>query len=54
MVATTFSADTPNLVTGFVREDGVAKNWAWWSFLITGDGHCIHLCQIMAQVWFDD
>lgn len=36
MVATTFSADTPNLVTGFVREDGIAKNWAWWSFLITG------------------
>ncbi|MEP5610815.1 MAG: sodium:solute symporter family protein [Cyclobacteriaceae bacterium] len=36
MVATTFSADTPNLVTGFVREDGVAKNWAWWAFLITG------------------
>ncbi len=36
MVATTFSADTPNLVTGFVREDGVAGNWAWWVFLITG------------------
>ena len=36
MVATTFSADTPNLVTGMVRESGVAKNWAWWSFLITG------------------
>ena len=36
MVATTFSADTPNLVTGLVREGGVAKNWAWWSFLITG------------------
>ncbi|WP_462249076.1 sodium:solute symporter family protein [Ekhidna sp.] len=36
MVATTFSADTPNLVTGFVREGGVAKNWLWWSFLITG------------------
>lgn len=36
MVATTFSADTPNLVTGFVREGGVAKNWAWWAFLITG------------------
>lgn len=36
MVATTFSADTPNLVTGFVREGGIAKNWAWWSFLITG------------------
>lgn len=36
MVATTFSADTPNLVTGFIREGGVARNWAWWSFLITG------------------
>jgi len=36
MVATTFSADTPNLVAGFVREDGVAKNWAWWAFLVTG------------------
>ena len=36
MVACTFSADTPNLVTGFVREDGVARNWAWWPFLITG------------------
>lgn len=36
MVACTFSADTPNLVTGFVRESGVSKNWAWWSFLITG------------------
>jgi len=36
MVATTFSADTPNLVTGFVREGGVAKNWFWWAFLVTG------------------
>tara|TARA_B100000575_G_scaffold294202_1_gene308589 strand:+ start:1157 stop:2959 length:1803 start_codon:yes stop_codon:yes gene_type:complete len=36
MVATTFSADTPNLVAGLVREGGVANNWAWWSFLITG------------------
>lgn len=36
MVACTFSADTPNLVTGFVRENGVVKNWAWWAFLITG------------------
>ncbi len=36
MVATTFSADTPNLVTGMVRESGVSKNWAWWAFLITG------------------
>lgn len=36
MVATTFSADTPNLVTGLVRESGVSGNWAWWSFLLTG------------------
>ena len=36
MVATTFSADTPNLVTQFVREDGVAGNWRWWAFLLTG------------------
>jgi Na+/proline symporter len=36
MVATTFSADTPNLVTNFVREKGVAYNWVWWSFLLTG------------------
>ena len=36
MVACTFSADTPNLVTGMVREGGVAKNWAWWAFLVTG------------------
>ena len=36
MVATTFSTDTPNLVTNFVRTGGVAQNWAWWSFLLTG------------------
>src|SRR5215216_6048645 len=36
MVATTFSTDTPNLVTNIVRENGVANNWVWWSFLLTG------------------
>ena len=36
MVATTFSADTPNLVTDIVRNNGVAGNWAWWAFLLTG------------------
>jgi len=36
MVATTFSADTPNLVTNIVRENGVSGNWVWWAFLITG------------------
>jgi SSS family transporter len=36
MVATTFSADTPNLVTDLVRTHGVAGNWSWWAFLLTG------------------
>ncbi|MGB9835249.1 MAG: sodium:solute symporter family protein [Candidatus Saccharicenans sp.] len=36
MVATTFSTDTPNLVTNIVRNNGVAGNWAWWAFLLTG------------------
>ncbi|MEK7401090.1 MAG: sodium:solute symporter family protein [Gemmatimonadota bacterium] len=36
MVATTFSTDTPNLVTNLVREHGVANNWLWWAFLLTG------------------
>ncbi len=36
MVATTFSADTPNLVTNIVRENGVSGNWQWWAFLLTG------------------
>lgn len=36
MVATTFSTDTPNLVTDIVRQNGVSGNWAWWAFLITG------------------
>ena len=36
MVATTFSTDTPNLVTDIVRTRGVAGNWVWWAFLLTG------------------
>jgi Na+/proline symporter len=36
MVATTFSSDTPNLVANFVRTEGVAGNWRWWSFTLTG------------------
>ncbi|HJW29850.1 MAG TPA: sodium:solute symporter family protein [Saprospiraceae bacterium] len=36
MVATTFSADTPNLVTDIVRNHGVSGNWMWWAFLLTG------------------
>jgi Na+/proline symporter len=36
MVATTFSSDTPNLVTDIVRRQGVAGNWCWWAFALTG------------------
>src|SRR5437763_9951918 len=36
MVATTFSADTPLLVTGLVYTQGIAGNWLWWSFLLSG------------------
>ncbi|MFN7928630.1 MAG: sodium:solute symporter family protein [Blastocatellia bacterium] len=36
MVATTFSSDTPNLVTDIVRTNGVAGNWVWWAFVLTG------------------
>ncbi|MBN2200776.1 Na+:solute symporter, partial [bacterium] len=36
MVATTFSSDTPNLVTDIVRRGGVAGNWVWWAFTLTG------------------
>nr|WP_246072288.1 hypothetical protein [Catenovulum sediminis] len=36
MVATTFAADTPNLVTDIVRTQGVSGNWVWWGMLLTG------------------
>lgn len=36
MVATTFSTDTPNLVADITRRNGVAGNWVWWAFLLTG------------------
>ena len=36
MVATTFSTDTPNLVSDMVRQHGVSGNWLWWAFLLTG------------------
>jgi len=36
MVATTFATDTPNLVAGIVRRDGVFGNWVWWALLLTG------------------
>ncbi len=36
MVATTFAADTPGLVTDIVRKGGVYGNWEWWAMLLTG------------------
>src|SRR5205807_10162522 len=36
LVATTFSSDTPNLVANIVRTQGVAGNWQWWAFTLTG------------------
>ncbi|HEU5081118.1 MAG TPA: sodium:solute symporter family protein [Opitutaceae bacterium] len=47
MVATTFSADTPNLVTDIVRRNGVAGNWVWWAFLLTG----MSTVFIYARLW---
>lgn len=47
MVATTFSSDTPNLVTNFVRTQGVAGNWQWWAFVLTG----ISTVFFYAQLW---
>ncbi|NGP89168.1 sodium:solute symporter family protein [Fodinibius halophilus] len=47
MVATTFSTDTPNLVTDIVRTQGVAGNWSWWAFLLTG----MLTVFVYAQLW---
>ena len=48
MVATTFAADTPLLVTQIVRERGVAGNWVWWAFLLSG----MVTVFIYARLWF--
>ena len=47
MVATTFSSDTPNLVSDLVRNGGVSQNWIWWAFVITG------MCTVFfyAKLW---
>src|SRR5437667_10111190 len=47
MVATTFASDTPNLVTDIVRKEGVAGNWQWWAFTLTG----IATVFFYAQLW---
>src|SRR6185369_5250402 len=50
MVATTFSSDTPNLVTDIVRTSGVAGNWVWWAFVLTGMATVFFNAIIMATV----
>src|SRR5215475_1064007 len=50
MVATTFSTDTPNLVTDMVRNGGVSLNWLWWAFLITGIADGVLLRQAVEPV----
>ena len=47
MVATTFASDTPNLVTDIVRRQGVAGNWCWWAFTLTG----ISTVFFFARLW---
>ena len=47
MVATTFSTDTPNLVTDIVREHGVSGNWVWFAFLLTG----MFTVYVYAKLW---
>src|SRR5205807_9870741 len=47
LVATTFSSDTPNLVANFVRTQGVAGNWQWWAFVLTG----VATVFFYAQLW---
>ncbi|MDA3925399.1 MAG: hypothetical protein PF904_11945 [Kiritimatiellae bacterium] len=50
MVACTFSCDTPNLITEIVRLNGVAGNWVWWAFLLTGISPGLSLVCAMAGV----
>jgi len=47
MVATTFPADTPLVVTGIVAKNGIAGNWIWWSFLFSG----ILTVYFFAKLW---
>ena len=52
MVATTFSTDTPNLVTDLVRRDGVSGNWGVGGlFVLTGDAYRICICKTLASIW---
>jgi len=47
MVATTFSSETPLLITNMVRQEGIAGNWRWWAFVLTG----VATVFFYAQLW---
>ena len=47
MVATSFSVDTPLLITGFVRTQGIQGNWIWWCFALGG----VFSAFVFAQLW---
>jgi len=47
MVATTFAADTPLVITGWVRSEGIWKNWFWWNYIF---GHVLAVF-LFARLW---
>ncbi len=47
MVATTFAADTPLAVTGWIRTEGIWKNWFWWNYLFSH----VFIVLVFARLW---
>ena len=47
MVATTFAADTPLAVTGWIRTDGIWKNWFWWNYIFSH----VFIALVFARLW---
>lgn len=47
MVATTFAADTPLAVTGWIRTDGIWKNWFWWNYMFSH----VFIVLVFARLW---
>src|SRR5690625_1091764 len=51
MIATTFAADTPLVVTGLVAEHGIAGNWFWWSWALGYVAFAVHFSYIWRCAW---
>ncbi len=47
MVATTFAADTPLVVTGWIRTDGIWKNWFWWNYIFSH----VFIIFVFSRLW---